>query len=254
MLRFTRWYVHQRLAEGGKIMVKKSSEQETLRESFIRTIQQKILSGDLPIGSRLPTERELAEEMGVSRQVINSGITELERNGFIRIVPRHGTYVADFRREGGISTLSAIMDYRGDSIRKEEIKSILEVRWGLESMTLRNAIENASDEGIKKLEEPLEAMKNAEAPEEIADAAFRFHHTMATIGSNTVLPLIYVSFRNVVVTLWIRFIKSYGKDALYLNSSMTYKYLKERNLEKAISWLNHFMNEAIAGSQQIYTE
>ena len=241
-----------RLLKGGLTVVKKNSETETLRASFVRLIQQKILSGELPIGSRLPTERELAEEIGVSRQVINSGITDLERHGFIKVNPRHGTYVADFRREGGISILSAIMDYRGDSIREEEIRSILEVRWGLESMTLRNAIENASDEGIHSLEEPLEAIRNAETPEDAAEAAFRFHHTMAMIGSNTVLPLIYVSFRNIVVTLWVRFIKRYGKEALYLNSSMTYRYLKERDLDKAINWLNHFMTEAISGSQQIY--
>ncbi len=238
--------------KGGVAMVKKNSESETLRESFVRMIQQKILSGELPIGSKLPTERELAEEIGVSRQVINSGITDLERHGFIKVNPRHGTYVADFRREGGISTLSAIMDYRGDSIREEEIRSILEVRWGLESMTLRNAIENASDEDIRSLEGPLEAIRNAGTPEEAAEAAFRFHHTMAMIGSNTVLPLIYVSFRNIVATLWVRFIRLYGKDALYLNSSMTYRYLKARDLDKAINWLNHFMSEAISGSQQIY--
>lgn len=242
----------KRHLEGGLAMVKKHSESETLRDSFVRSIQQKILSGELPIGSRLPTERELAEEMGVSRQVINSGISDLERNGFIKVNPRHGTYVADFRREGGISTLSAIMDYRGDSIREEEIRSILEVRWGLERMTLRSAIENASDEDIAALEEPLEEIRAAESPEEAANAAFRFHHMMATIGSNTVLPLIYVSFRNVVVTLWIRFIIRYGKDALYLNTSMTYKYLKERDLDKAVNWLNHFMTEAISGNQQIY--
>ena len=233
-------------------MVKKNSETETLRGSFVRKIQQKILSGELPIGSRLPTERELAEEMGVSRQVINSGITDLERYGFIKVVPRHGTYVADFRREGGISTLSAIMDFRGDSIREEEIRSILEVRWGLERMTLRNAMENASDEDIRSLSGPLEDIRKAETPEEAAEAAFRFHQTMATIGSNTVLPLIYVSFRNVVVTLWVRFIRLYGTDALYLNTSMTYRYLMERDLDKAINWLDHFMTEAIDGSQQIY--
>ena len=233
-------------------MVKRNSDSHTLRDSFVKTIQQKILSGELPIGSRLPTERELADEMGVSRQVINSGITDLERNGFIKVVPRHGTYVADFRREGGISTLNAIMDYRGDNIREEEIRSILEVRWGLERMTLRNAIANSSDEEIALLEPYLEAIKKAETPEDAAEAAFGFHHMMATIGSNTVLPLIYVSFKNVVISLWIRFVRLHGTEALYLNSSMTYKYLKERDFDKAINWLNHFMTEAISGSQQIY--
>ena len=233
-------------------MVKINTETQSLKASFVTNIRKRILSGELPIGSKLPTERELAEEMNVSRQVINSGIADLERTGFIKVVPRHGTYVADFRREGGISTLSAIMDYRGDDIREEEIRSILEVRWGLEHLTLKNAIENATDEDIEALAKHLEEIRQASTPEEAAEAAFGFHHSMAMIGTNTVLPLIYVSFKNVVTTLWVRFVRLYGVDALYLNHSITYKCLRERDFTKAINWLDHFMTEAISGSQQIY--
>ena len=58
-----------------------------------------ILSGRLMVGEKLPPERELAESMQVSRAVVNSGITELARKGFLIIKPRVGTFVADYRRQ-----------------------------------------------------------------------------------------------------------------------------------------------------------
>ena len=65
--------------------------------------------------------------------------------------PRQGAYVADYRRDGNMETLMAIMDYNGGMLGKEEIRSILEVRWGLEQMTLHRVIDNASDEQLEML-------------------------------------------------------------------------------------------------------
>ena len=66
----------------------------SLRELFVNELQNMILSGKLEIGSKLPPERELAESMKVSRAVINSGIAELEKKGFLVVRPRIGTFVA----------------------------------------------------------------------------------------------------------------------------------------------------------------
>ena len=54
----------------------------SLKELFISNIEAKILSGELPVGQQLPPERQLAQSMGVSRAVVNSGIVELENRGF----------------------------------------------------------------------------------------------------------------------------------------------------------------------------
>ena len=62
---------------------------------------------------------------------INAGIAELARRGFLEVRPRQGTFVADYRRDGNMDTLMAIMEYNGGMLGKEEIRSILEVRWGL---------------------------------------------------------------------------------------------------------------------------
>ena len=77
----------------------------SLRELFVEQLQHMILSGKLKIGEKLPPERQLAEMMQVSRAVVNGGITELEKMGFLVVKPRSGTYVADYRRKGTINTL-----------------------------------------------------------------------------------------------------------------------------------------------------
>lgn len=56
----------------------------TLRELFVQQLEDLILSGKLKIGEKLPTERQLAESMQVSRSVVNNGLSDLEKKGFQR--------------------------------------------------------------------------------------------------------------------------------------------------------------------------
>ena len=56
--------------------------------------------------------------MGVSRPVISAGLVELEKLGFVEIVPRQGVYVSDYRRKGTVETLVAIMPYSSRATSK----------------------------------------------------------------------------------------------------------------------------------------
>ena len=96
----------------------------SLRDLFFEQLEHLILSGKLQVGEKLPPERQLAEMMQVSRAVVNSGLYELEKKGFLIVKPRSGTFVADYRRKGTIDTLLAIMIYNGGRMRNEEIRSI----------------------------------------------------------------------------------------------------------------------------------
>ena len=58
----------------------------TIGELFDNTMQDMILSGELAIGEKLPTEQELAEELRISKSAVHQGIKRLERQGFLRIV------------------------------------------------------------------------------------------------------------------------------------------------------------------------
>lgn len=85
----------------------------SLKELFVQKLQGMILSGELPMGEKLPSERELCQQMGVSRAVVNGGITELARQGFLEVRPRQGAYGCRLRREETWRPLWAIMDYNG---------------------------------------------------------------------------------------------------------------------------------------------
>ena len=226
----------------------------SLKELFVKQLQGMILSGELPMGSRLPSERELCEQMRVSRAVVNGGISELARQGFLEVRPRQGTYVTDYRRNGNMDTLLALLRYNGGVLGKEEIRSILEVRQGLEHMTVSRAIDCASEEGLLRLGRYLEALTITPlpSPTQAADIAFSFHHDLTILGGNQILPLIYSSFKVPCTALWIRFCRKYGVDALHRNMDTLYQFILRRDKQGAAAWIDEYLEEAIRGSQQIY--
>ncbi len=226
----------------------------SLKELFVQQLQSMILSGDLSIGTRLPPERELCEKMHVSRAVVNAGITELSRQGFLEVRPRQGTFIADYRSNGNMDTLLAIMHYNGGVLGREEIRSILEVRWGLEQMAISRAIDNASDEALEQLGSYVNALNTTPppAPSQAAEIAFQFHHEMTLTGGNTILPLIYSSFKVPCMALWVRFCKKYGVEALRSNMQELHRLLLNRDRESASQWISSYLSEAINGRQQIY--
>lgn len=100
----------------------------SLKDLFVQQLQGMILSDELPMGTQLPPERELAQQMQVSRAVVNGGLAELAQQGFLEVRPRQGTFVADYRRKGNLSTLNRHHGgIRAGVLGKDEIRSILEV-------------------------------------------------------------------------------------------------------------------------------
>ena len=224
----------------------------SLKELFIQELETMILSGRLMVGEKLPPERELAESMQVSRAVVNSGITELARKGFLIIKPRVGTFVADYRRDGTMDTLMSIMNYNGGILREAEVRSILELRIALDSLAIRLWLPEAKDEEIHLLRSYVEELKTAKTTSEAAEFAFRFQHELAFLSGNTLIPLIFTSFKVPVISLWERFCRMYGIEQLYSNSDTLCNYFEARDVDKATEWISSFLNESIDGKYTIY--
>ena len=224
----------------------------SLKDLFVQQLQGMILSGELPIGAQLPPERVLAEQMQVSRTVVNSGLSELSEQGFLEIRPRQGTCVADYRRRGNLSTLIAIMQYKGGVLGRDEIRSILETRRALEHLAAERAILYASDEALERLGSALAQLAAASSAGEAAEAAFSFQHELALVSGNSIVPLIYSSFKPPVIALWIRFCNLYGIPALVHNTQTLYTLIQNRDADGASRWIETYLGQAISGSQQIY--
>ena len=109
----------------------------SLRKLFVQQLEGLILSGELRPGDRLPTERELADEMNISKTVVHEGLRELHHLGFLQVESRKGVTVADYAQTGSLETLMAIMDYHGGLPDKKTASSILDLRYYLEAPALR---------------------------------------------------------------------------------------------------------------------
>lgn len=224
----------------------------SLKELFIQQIHQMILSGQLKTGDKLPSERYLAETMCVSRSVVNSGIVELERQGFVEIKPRTGAFIADYRRKGNAQTLLAIMQFNGGKLGNNEIRSILELRIALDSMSIRDCIPTICEKDIMQLLNIVNKIKASPSIDHASEAAFEFQHELALLSSNTLIPLIMQSFKLPITTLWNRFCSLYGIEALYTNTYQLWQYIKARDTDRAIAWIETSMHASIDGDKQIY--
>lgn len=225
----------------------------SLKELFITEIQDMILSGKLLIGEQLPPERELAESMHVSRAVVNSGIATLEKKGFLDVRPRIGNFVADYRKNGTLETLVAIMHYNGGMLRANEIKSILEVRVIILSLAAKLTIEQASDEEIATLVPYLEELQTCNDPQKTADLMFAFSHELTFISGNTLLPLLCASFKDLVISLWFRYAQKYGCKRLYESARHIYDYILVKDAQGACDFIEQSSQESIDGDYNIYT-
>lgn len=224
----------------------------SLRELFVEQLEHMILSGRLATGEKLPSERQLAEMMQVSRSVVNGGISDLEKKGFVTVHPRSGTYVADYRQCGTIETLISIMKYNGGKLRKEEVRSILEIRIALDSLAAQLCVEHISQEDIQLLLSHIEHIKTASSFSEAAQAAFAFQHAFAMLSGNTLIPLVFQSFHAPVKLLWERFCILYGIPALYENNYTLWTFIRDHDTKGAVDWIHTSVNKSINGPREIY--
>lgn len=226
----------------------------SLKDLFVRQIEDRIISGKLEVGTQLPSERELAERMGVSRTVVNAGIAEMAGKGFLEIRSRVGIFVNDFRRFGKTGAILSIMTYNGGSLRRAEIRSILEIRLALDRLSIENVVDKATDAAIESLLPYLAKLGEAKTPGDCAQALYGFHHEFSVISENTLLPLIYSSFSIPITSLWERYCRLYGVETLYRSTEHMYGLVAERRKDEAITWVEEYLKSSIAGPREIYSE
>jgi len=226
----------------------------SLKDLFVREIENMIISGKLAVGDRLPPERELAEKMGVSRAVVNSGLMELANIGFVELKPRVGAFVADYHRKGTVDTLMAILRYNGGNLKKTEMKSLLEIRLVFETLAIELAVPRVTEAELETLTELAADFKASDTPESSAEAIFRFHHELCILSGNTMLPVIFYSFKELSTMLWERYFRRYGNGPLHENTLQLLTCLRNKDAAGALEAFQSSLKKTIDGVVSIYDE
>jgi DNA-binding FadR family transcriptional regulator len=180
---------------------------DSLRDVFVSRFEELILSGKLSIGQKLPSERELALRLGVSRPVVHEGLTVLSSRGLIRMKPRVGAIVNDFRKYGSPEILNSLFNYYKGNLDLDILGSILSMRILFEVETARLAAMNRTEGHLKEFRDILKRERDIEKTDIDALTAidFEFHHLITMATENVIYPLLLNSMKRIYTNLTRQF-------------------------------------------------
>lgn len=95
-------------AENVRLENKLAQKSTPLHERIRSEIEKKIMSGEWPIGHRIPFEVSLAKHYGCSRMTVNKALTELARAGLIARIKRSGSFVSQPQSQAAVLEINDI--------------------------------------------------------------------------------------------------------------------------------------------------
>lgn len=178
---------------------------ENVREQdlFVKDMVQRIARDELYPGERLPTENKLAEEYGISKTNVHLGIKELARLGFLKIVPRHATYVVDSWDNVTLESLSTVIRYTDGAPERATVNAFIALREMLGGGLIRWMAASASPAYLRALDVCCDELERTAALLPAEEKAFRaalcsFLHQAYMKARNPVFPVLIRSARYVV--------------------------------------------------------
>lgn len=174
-----------------------TTEFRNKKDSFSNQLKALILSGQLKPGDKLPTERDMAAEYGISRGSVNQGLLDLEREGFIRVVPRKGTYVEEYRKNATPETLTAIMAFDPQRVDSSLFLDLMSMRILIECECARLAAKACGKQMLSSLRSAVNELFSAQE-NEICGAIYHFHRTLVLASGNSAYAMIFQSFEKML--------------------------------------------------------
>ena len=165
-----------------------------LVERVVKDIQRLIIDGHLKPGMKLPSEREMADQIGVSRTVVREAVRILAATGLLEVRRGAGTIVQQITEDHVGERLNLLLRTSGLSLAKvHEVRSILEVEIaGL-------AAQQATPDDTAKLRGVLAAMDEAKSsPKEFANKDAEFHTVLAQTTHNPLFSVLLGSIRDLM--------------------------------------------------------
>jgi len=154
-----------------------------------------ILSGHFPINSNLPGERELAEQIGVTRPTLREVLQRLGRDGWLDIQHGKPTRVRDYWREGGLAIL-AVLAQSPAGQTTNFVTHLLELRVLLAPAYTRQALESAPADVADLLENYAHL---EDTPSVFARVDWELHIRLTQLAPNPIFRFLYNGFQKLSI-------------------------------------------------------
>lgn len=153
---------------------------------------ERISRGDLVPGQRLPGERQMAEQLGVSRVSVRAALQRLKTQGFLTAVQGGGTRV--------VSSAGAMDGALCTMVRStlDNLYDLAAIRMALETWAARRAAERATPQQLAELKSVLETLASTNDPHKQANDDMDFHIQIARAACSPVYLHIFSTIRDIL--------------------------------------------------------
>jgi DNA-binding FadR family transcriptional regulator len=207
-------------------------------------ILSEIQSGSFKIGDKLPAERELCEQFGVSRAPIRQALSVLELNGYIYSRQGEGVYIKNNQPATEIQNAAIILE----AVSPEDI---VETRMNIEPIIVKFAAQRATDEDIEDLRSTIKKMKEeTKAGVYVPETDEQLHNGIAKASHNDLFINIMTAISNAMKQqeMW-KFIRDRTvtrpdyRDVNFREHQLLIKAIEDHNEKEAVEIMtNHMQN------------
>jgi len=160
---------------------------QRLYEQVLDRLRAYVEEGGLRAGDRLPTERELAERLGISRASVKQAIVVLEVQGLVEV--RQGGGMRLLRDSLDTEPVERLME------RRRRLPDVLDAREALETKLAELAAERRTDDDLAALEQALNWMEDEIATGRPGTEGDRRFHAAVTVAAHS--PLLAEFMRSI---------------------------------------------------------
>jgi GntR family transcriptional repressor for pyruvate dehydrogenase complex len=147
----------------------------------IRYIRQQLVCGQLSMGSKLPTERELSEMLGLSRNSIREALRTMENMGIVASRQGSGNYLTGNIEKSFTDSLSMMV-----LMKQVDYIEMSQLRRGIEMQSLLLAMKRITDDELRRIGEILTKMEHSQKNEEAA-LDKEFHYAIVAASGNELM-------------------------------------------------------------------
>lgn len=214
------------------IVFRRIPDNRALSEKIISQISDAIISGELRPGDRLPPERELAEQFGVSRTVIRDAVKTLAGRGILQVKHGAGIFVATSEENmvGRLGALADVLPLQGAGLR-----DLFEIRKVLEAKGAEWAAQRRSAHHVERLTGIVEAARRHSGDLDVlSERDAQFHVAIAEASQNLVLVRVMLALLDLLETARRESLSIPGRAELSLDQhERILEQIEARNPETA---------------------
>lgn len=162
-------------------------------EQVMEQIKEIIQNGQLRCGDQLPSERDLCEQLNVSRTSIREALRSLEMLGIIECRQGEGNFIKESFEDSLLEPISITFMLHGSKTNE-----ILELRKIIEPETAALAAKNISDAKLQEIKELMSSLNHEDDSEKIAEIDKRIHYKIVQASGNDLVTNVMYAVSNLV--------------------------------------------------------